>query len=49
VLEHHGYDVRHLVLDGTAEERAIFQSTDPAIRDHFARVRAYDEQLCPEG
>ena len=28
VLRRYGYNVRHLILDGTAADRAIFQSTD---------------------
>ncbi len=40
------YDLRRLILEGTPEDRAIVQQTDPAIRDHHARVLAYDEQIC---
>ena len=46
-LGHHlDHDIRRLLLEGTAEERAILQSTDPAIRTHYARVAAYEQQLC---
>jgi hypothetical protein len=40
------YDIRRLLLEGTAAERAVLQSTDPAIREHYARVAAYEQQLC---
>jgi hypothetical protein len=46
VLEKFGYDVRKLFLDGSVEDRAIFQRSDPAIADHYARTAAYEEQLC---
>ena len=46
VLEKFGYDVRRLLLDGTPEDRAIFQRSDPAIAGHYARTVAYEEQVC---
>ena len=42
----YGYDIRRIVLEGTAAERAILQTTDPSIRDHYARVAAYEAQQC---
>ena len=46
VLEKYGYDVRKLFLDGSVEDRAAFQRSDPAIADHYARTVAYEEQVC---
>lgn len=46
VIEKYGYDTRKLFLEGSAEDRAVFQDSDPAIADHYARVLAYEEQLC---
>lgn len=43
------YDIRRLVLEGTADERATLQTTDPRVSDHYARVAAYHEQLCAGG
>lgn len=41
-----GYDVRRLLLTGSPQERAIFNHTDPSIRDASARVDAYTQQVC---
>jgi hypothetical protein len=49
VLAEYDYDIRRLLLDGSAADRAVVQKTDPAIRDHEARVDAYEEQLCGDG
>ena len=49
VLEKYGYDARKLFLEGTAADRAIFQQSDPAIAEHYARTVAYEEQVCGEG
>jgi hypothetical protein len=46
VLERYDFDVRRLLLDGSAKERAIFQSTDPRVFGAFTRTSAYEEQLC---
>jgi hypothetical protein len=46
VLEKYGYDARKLFLEGSAADRAIFQKSDPAIADHYARTVAYEEQVC---
>jgi hypothetical protein len=46
VLEKYGYDVRKLFLEGTADDRAAFQRSDPRIADHYARTVAYEEQVC---
>jgi hypothetical protein len=45
-LAENDFDVRKLLLDGTAEQRQAFQSTAPGIRDEFALVAAYEEQIC---
>jgi hypothetical protein len=49
VLQSYDYDLRALLLQGSPEERGAFQYTDPQIVDQFARVSAYDEQVCGEG
>lgn len=46
LMESYGFDVRELLSTASAEERAVFQYTAPAIIDHFARTLAYDEQVC---
>jgi hypothetical protein len=45
-LERHGWDARALVREGTPEDRAAFQHSAEDIRDQFARVVAYEEQVC---
>lgn len=45
----YGYDIRKLLLEGTAHERKILQSRLPEISDHYARVAAYEEQFCQVG
>lgn len=40
------YDIRKLVLEGSAQDRADFTLTDPDIRDQYARVLAYEQQVC---
>jgi len=47
VLGRYGYDIRNLILDGSRKARAAFQLTDSEIRMHFARVAAYEQQVCP--
>ena len=46
VLERYDFDVRRLMLDGSAKERAIFQSTDSRVFGAFTRTSAYEAQLC---
>lgn len=46
VLEAHGYDLIGIIREGTPDERADLQLTDEAIRDQYARVTAYEEQVC---
>jgi hypothetical protein len=45
-LERHGYDVRRLLLEGTAADRAALHSSDPAVAAAFSRTVAYEAQLC---
>jgi hypothetical protein len=45
-LERHDWDVRALMRDGSVEDRAAFTYSDDEIRDQFARVVAYEEQVC---
>ncbi len=46
VLEAHDFDLIGLIREGPAEDRAQVQLTDEAIRDQYARVAAYEEQVC---
>lgn len=46
VLEAHDFDLIGLIREGPAEDRAQLQLTDEAIRDQYARVAAYEEQVC---
>ncbi len=41
-----GYDFRKILLDGPQADREVLQSTAPEIREHYARVAAYEEQVC---
>jgi hypothetical protein len=45
-LERHDWDFIGLIREGPAQDRADFQQTDPAIRDDYATVAAYEEQVC---
>jgi hypothetical protein len=46
LLAKYDYDVRRLILKGTAADRAIFWGTDPRVRSANARLHAYADQLC---
>lgn len=41
-----GYDIRAILIDGPQPDREILQSTSAEVRDHYARVAAYEEQVC---
>ena len=45
-LERHDWDFIGLIREGPAQDRADLQQTDPAIRDEYATVAAYEEQVC---
>lgn len=49
VLAANDYDMRAILLHGSAEERQALQLTDEAIRTPFARTVAYEEQVCGAG
>jgi hypothetical protein len=46
VIEKYDYDVRKLLLSGTADDRAVFQYTAESIRKASSRVDAFDDQVC---
>lgn len=46
VLAANDYDMRAILLHGSAEERQALQLTDEAIRTPFARTVAYEQQVC---
>ncbi|HET9602504.1 MAG TPA: hypothetical protein VFP08_12980 [Acidimicrobiales bacterium] len=46
LLEEWSFDFRSFLLEASLEERAVFYYSDPSIRDQFARVLAYDQQVC---
>ena len=46
VLEEFDYDLRRLLLEGTAEDLAVFTYFDPAIIEQDSRRTAYHEQVC---
>lgn len=46
VLAANDYDMRAILLHGSAKERQALQLTEPAIRDRFARTVAYEQQVC---
>jgi hypothetical protein len=45
-LEAHGWDPAALMLDGSPQDRYDFNLTDEEIREEFARVAAYEQQVC---
>ena len=49
VLAKFGYDMRKVLLDGTPADRAALNKSAPAIRDHYARTLAYEQQVCGLG
>ena len=46
LLEEFDYDLRRLMLEGSAEDLAVFTYFDPAIVVHDSRVEAYVQQVC---
>jgi hypothetical protein len=46
--ETYDFDMRKAILNGKQADREVIQTTDPAIREHFARALAYEEQVCGE-
>jgi hypothetical protein len=46
LLERYDYDLARVLLEGTAAERRTWQYSEPEIADAYARVVAYEEQLC---
>jgi hypothetical protein len=46
VLAANNYDMRAILLHGSAKERQALQLTDEAIRTPFARTAAYEQQVC---
>jgi hypothetical protein len=49
VLEDFDYDYRRLLLEGSAEDLAVFTYWAPAIAKQDSRVTAYQEQVCGMG
>jgi hypothetical protein len=45
-LERHGWDIKAVIRDGSAKDRADLNYTDEKIREPFSRVAAYEEQVC---
>jgi hypothetical protein len=46
VLEKFDYDLRRILLEGSAEDVAVFTYWDPGIAQHDSRITAYQEQVC---
>jgi len=46
VVGNFDYDYRRLLLDGTPEDRAVFNRFHPDIVEHWSRTKAYVEQVC---
>lgn len=46
LLKEFDYDLRRLMLEGSAEDLAVFTYFDPAIVGHDSRVEAYVQQVC---
>jgi len=49
LLEEFDYDLRRLMLEGSAEDLAAFTYFDPAIVEQDSRVLAYVQQVCGAG
>ena len=49
LLEQFDYDLRRIMLEGSAEELAAFNYFDPAIVEQESRLLAYQEQVCGAG
>jgi hypothetical protein len=49
LLKKFDYDLRRLMLEGSAEDLAVFTYFDPAIVVHDSRVEAYVQQVCGAG
>jgi hypothetical protein len=45
-MKKYGYDMRKIMRDGSAQDRRDLNRTDKRVRDHFARIGAYEEQVC---
>lgn len=46
VLETHGFDFGAAMRDGSAQDRFALNFADETIREQYARVIAYEEQVC---
>ena len=46
LLEKYDYDLRRLMLEGSADELAAFNYFDPAVETHDSRISAYVQQVC---
>jgi len=46
VVERYGYDLRHIYLDATPEDLAVFNRTHPDVVRQVAREVAYENQIC---
>jgi len=44
--ERYGYDLRTAIREGTPKDRADIQHSAEEIREQFARVLAYEQQIC---
>jgi len=49
LLEKYDYDLRRLMLEGTASDLTAFDYFDPAVERHDRRISAYVEQVCGIG
>lgn len=46
VVARYGYDLKKVLIEGSTKDREAMQLTDKKIRDQFARVLAYEQQVC---
>jgi hypothetical protein len=46
VFEEHGYDIRNVWVDGSAEDRAVVHEYHPDVVEHSSRITAFEEQVC---
>jgi hypothetical protein len=45
-IERNGWDIKKVLREGSAQDRADLNFADPDIREQYARVGAYEEQVC---
>lgn len=45
-MRKYNFDLRRVLREGSAQDRRDVNRTDKRVRDHFARIAAYEQQVC---